>query len=77
MKYFILGILFIQIILPIIDEVFAVLLTYLEVLKGKASYKVAKYNVEIQKLGEEEEIAHNVIGFAIPTDENQEEEEDE
>ena len=55
MGYFILGILFCQIISPLIDGIASLLLTMLEVAKGYFSIKVAKYNKQMKKITFEDE----------------------
>lgn len=70
-QYFILGILFVQIILPILDGLASALITWLEVLKGVATVKITAMNEQIQKMGLPETSTH-VIGFAV----NNEEEDD-
>lgn len=78
--YFIAGIIFIQWIVPIGDALANLIISYLEMLKGKASLGITQYNAQIQKLAEEianpPEIAHHVIGFQVPSSEDYEEEED-
>lgn len=60
---------FITILSPILDSVAAVIITALEVIKGKLSVKVAEYNKQISKIGLNEENSH-IIGFSIPTEED-------
>jgi hypothetical protein len=48
--YFILGILFAVFILPIIDGLASVILSLLEIPKGKAALKIATYNKKIEEL---------------------------
>ena len=76
--YFILGILFVEVGIPIIEASVTLLLTYLKIPEAKASLKISQYNVKISKLadGEEEEETFT-IGFAPPTkEETNDEEED-
>lgn len=61
---------------PILTTLVEVILTYLEVLKGKASLSLSKLNVEIQKATEIDDVKQPVIGFAIPEEEYYEEDED-
>ena len=74
--YFILGMLFALYVNPILTTLVEVILTYLEVLKGKASLNLSQLNVEIQKTAEIDDIKQPVIGFAIPEEEYYEEDED-
>jgi hypothetical protein len=62
LKKFIAGIIFAATIMPILDSVASTIITGLEVLKGKWSIKIAKYNYEIQKIGEEPTSTY-AIGF--------------
>ena len=48
--YFVLGILFVEIILPILEQLSAVLVSWLEVVKGKATVHITRMNDEIQKM---------------------------
>ena len=70
MIQFILGIVFTSLIIPVLEALAAAILTGLEVIKGKWSIKIADYNHQLQQFGEEKEIRTNVIGFAIPTEED-------
>lgn len=72
--YFVLGILFVEIILPILEQLSAVLVSWLEVTKGKATVHITRMNDEIQKMGLPETSTH-VIGFHIPQDEEEEDDE--
>lgn len=78
MIYFILGVLFIELGLPIIEAVSVVIVTGLEVLKGRLNLTISKYNVQIQKLGAEldKSDSSHPIGFILPTIDEEEEEED-
>ena len=72
--YFVLGILFVEIILPILEQLSAVLVSWLEVAKGKATVHITRMNNEIQKMGLPETSTH-VIGFQISQDEEEEDDE--
>lgn len=66
--YFILGILFVQIISPLLDCIATVIAALLEVFKGKCSVKLTEYNCQIQKMTKELELDDTdtrVIGFAV------------
>lgn len=73
--YFVLGILFVEIILPILEQLSAVLVSWLEVVKGKATVHITRMNDEIQKMGLPETSTH-VIGFRIPQDDEEEEDDE-
>lgn len=77
MKKFIAGMIFATVIAPILDSLTTVLMTGLEIIKGKYTLKIAEYNSQIQKLGYEPEDSR-VIGFVVPTEEDEygEEEDD-
>ena len=75
LKKFIAGIIFATTIAPILDSATTVILTGLEAIKGKWSVKVAEYNYQIQKIGEEP-TSSRVIGFAAPVEEDDYGEED-
>lgn len=62
-------------IAPIIDSAAAVIMTGLEAIKGKWSVKITEYNYQIQKMGNEP-TESRVIGFALPTEEDEYGEED-
>lgn len=66
MLEFILGILFASYIMPLLDSLISILMTWAEVKKGKMSVQVAKYNEELTHIGEE--IPDPCpIGFQAPT----------
>ena len=64
--------------MPIIEALVTLLLTYLKVPEAKASLKISQYNVKISKLADREEEEETfTIGFAPPTkEETNDEEED-
>ena len=62
-------------IAPILDSAAAVIMTGLEAIKGKWSVKITEYNYQIQKRGDEP-VQSRVIGFAVPTEEDEYGEED-
>ena len=74
--YFILGVLFIEVVIPIVEALVTLILTWIEVAKGKSSFTIAQLSADIAKINEPEEPPHRVIGFVVPSDENYEEEED-
>lgn len=82
--YFILGILFIEVAIPIIESFVSLILSWIEVAKGKASLIIAKLSADIQKIQKENALlddttVHRVIGFTLPdsAEDYEEEEEDE
>lgn len=74
--YFILGILFIEVVIPIVEALVTLILTWIEVAKGKSSLKITQLSADIAKLTEPKEPPHHAIGFVIPNDNEYEEEED-
>lgn len=76
--FFILGIIFIELIIPVIEALTIVIVTALEVAKGKLNMIISNYNIRIQKMAEglEPENTHT-IGFVVQNNEPEEEEEDE
>lgn len=74
--YFILGILFIEVVIPIVEALVNLILTWIEVVKGKSSFTIAQLSADIAKINEPEKQPQRAIGFVIPSDENYEEEED-
>lgn len=76
MEYFIAGIVFVQIILPLLDSIVGVLVTGLEVIKSNLSKKIVAANCEIRKMQSPEESVTRVIGFATSQDYGEEEDYD-
>jgi hypothetical protein len=68
------GIIFIAFIYPMIESGVNVIITYLEMVKGKFTVEITKMNLQISKLAnpEEEQSVTHAIGFAIPTEEEEE-----
>lgn len=81
--FFLFGILFYEIILPILSNITEVINGHCQLLQGKQAVKMTEYNEKVRKYKaslEETEIDTSVIGFSIPNsnyDENEEEEDDE
>lgn len=76
--FFILGIIFIELIIPVIEALTIVIVTALEVVKGKLNMIISNYNIRIQKMAEELEPENtHAIGFVVQNNEPEEEEEDE
>lgn len=68
--YFILGILFAKVALPILNSLVSLMLTYLQIPEAKASLAISEYNVKISKLAEDKEDFQSFsIGFKAPTEE--------
>lgn len=63
--YFILGVLSYAVALPIIEALVTLLVTSLEIPKGKVSLKIANLNKELSEIGEEEHQTY-AIGFRAP-----------
>ena len=63
-------------IYPVIESITVVIISGLEVLKGKLAVKVAQYNNEITKMDLEDSPPGRAIGFSIPTEEDDYEEDD-
>ena len=82
--YFILGILFVEVAIPVIESFVSLILTWIEVAKGKASLTITKLSADIQKIQKENQLSddttvHRVIGCTLPdsAEDYEEEEEDE
>lgn len=76
---FLCGIIFINIIYPILDSVTGLFMTWLESLKMKCSVKMAEYQKQINDIAEEIDTSSgctHAIGFCAPTEEEEEFEED-
>jgi hypothetical protein len=73
--YFIGGIMFAVLGLPILESISILIVSLLEIPKGKCAVKVAEYNQQISKLGDEDEIPKRLIGFQISEAEEEDEEE--
>ena len=72
--YFILGILFVQIISPVLDSLTSLLLTIIEVAKGYFNTKITKYNLQVKKDYQKEEKYMPLIGFERDEEEEEYEE---
>jgi hypothetical protein len=71
--------LFAQLVLPVLEELTSLLLTYIESKKGGMNLKIAKINKELQDIAYAEEAPlANPIGFVYtpPEDEYDEDEEE-
>ena len=68
LKYFLLGLLTAEVGLSLIDSVAGVALQGLELWKGKLQIKLAKMQVENEKIKNGETPASAGIGFSIPSE---------
>ena len=75
--YFLAGMLFASFLWPIIDALATVILTWLEVLKGKLSVKLALMQKDVQDKLTPEEPPKRQIGFCVPAPIEVEEEDEE
>ena len=60
--------------IPILDAITVVIVSALEVIKGKLAVKVAEYNYQISKIDDKDSQPGRAIGFSIPTEEDDYEE---
>lgn len=77
-EYFIAGILFVQIVIPILDGIAALFLALVELIKGRINIDIVKSNVKIQKLKDslDDDGPKRAIGFAVPEETEEEDEDD-
>lgn len=61
-------------IIPLLDSVISTILTAIEVVKGHFSIKVAECNEKLSQFGTSDDEPARVIGFSIPTEEDDYEE---
>lgn len=75
--YFLLGLMFIQWGVPLVDSLIELFTTWIESLKGKIGIRITKYNAEIQKITDEidKPIEGHLIGFQVDSSSEEEEEE--
>ena len=74
--YFIAGMLFTSFISPILDSIASLVITAIEVLKSKCGFKITTYNHQMDLINNTKECQSHVIGFAIPTEEDDEDEDE-
>lgn len=75
--YFILGILFYAIVIPLIESLVVLIATFIEVIKGKLTVKITQSNVKIQQLTDGyENSPKNAIGFTVDSKKYYENEDD-
>ena len=72
--YFLFGMLTVGYISPLLDKILEVILTFLEMVKGKITVKITELNGQIKKLQDEEETPKNIIGFVAPEEKDDENE---
>lgn len=72
---FLLGIFVVEIVFPLFQEILEVVLSWLEVIKGFAVYKVSKINKQVAEL-ELPESSASAIGFEVPDIEEMEDDEE-
>ena len=70
MEYFILGILFGNYIMPILDSLGSIVMTWCEAVKGKLAIKVAEYNMRIRKISDDEP-KKRPIGFVMEEEDDE------
>lgn len=77
-EYFIAGILFVQIVIPILDGIASLFLALVELIKGRINIDIIKSNVKIQKLKDslDDDGPKRAIGFAVPEETEEEDEDD-
>lgn len=77
--YFIMGIVFMELVYPYVSALLEVGLLQIESLKAQSSLKITKINSEIKKIAQEDEEPENsrVIGFVTENTEVEDDEEDE
>lgn len=70
-SFFIFGLLFNIIFIPIADEIVQVILSLLELIKGKIMIPITKINQQIQSINDSENFSNksNLIGFSIESNE--------
>ena len=67
---FVLGILFVEIGIPLLEGITGLLLTILEAAKGYFNIKITEYNQRIKKICNPE-VKQNAIGFSYNLDEGE------
>lgn len=73
--YFIFGILFIDVIVPLLENMTACIITRMEQYKAKCALKITKINNEIEDI-QDPPPTRQVVGFHMPSPEEFEEEYD-
>ena len=65
-----------EFIFPVIQAIVEMIVSWIEVIKGIAVYKVQCINKAVEDL-DQPEVSSNVIGYRMPSDEDYEEDESE
>ena len=71
MEYFILGMIMVQVLFPLMEGFTALVLSGFEALKGFFGLQVAKYNIRIHRLQDEEPVKKKPIGFMREEENNE------
>lgn len=74
---FLLGIVFVQWLIPIVDGIINLFLTWLEVEKGRMAVKITKYQEQASAIKEKDNNKTSAIGFSIVEEEEEEDYNDE
>lgn len=77
MVEFLMGGIFLYILLPILESFMSAICTAIEVFKGKCNVKIAEYNHQINHVAEPQPVTHHPIGFQTTSIEEEDENEDE
>ena len=79
LMYFILGILFVQYVIPLLDGITTWFLAWVEAKKSKQSVIINDVNIQMRQAAEaaEQDPPRRQIGFCVDDAEDQEDEEDE
>lgn len=64
---FIIGFLSAQFLLPLLDSILSLIMTKIEILKGKDSIRIAEYNQQVMNVNDSN--PKSIIGFTLPNDE--------
>lgn len=72
-KHFMAGILFIAFIFPILESITGIVLTFLEMIKGKLTIIITQINCQIQNLANDgDDTVKHQIGFVTSFESNEE-----
>ena len=69
---FLAGVVIIEFVFPVIQAIVEMIVSWIEVIKGIAVYKVQCINKAVEDL-DQPEVSSNVIGYEIPSEEYYEE----
>lgn len=73
--FFVFGILFAQYIIPLLDGIGSLFLTFMESQKAKLSESINESNIRMRQAADREDNSKSPIGFSIPKKEVKEDEE--